>query len=112
MSYPKKYFAFLLSLLPSFFIFTGNKAIALPFNENCASMEKYAQAIFTVSNSKSRVTFSDFSHRELENPFDTLLVCNHGYITISSPTGTKVCFGVIAYEKPTISYTVSNCRWK
>lgn len=112
MTHQRECFTFLLFLLPAFFVFTGNKAIALPFDENCASMEKYAQAKFTANKSKSKVTFSDFSYRELENPFDDLLVCNHGYTTISSPMGTKVCFGVIAYEKSTISYTVNNYRWK
>lgn len=39
--------------------------------------------------------------------------CDGGYITVSSPQGTKVCQGTLSYSAKTgISYSTRNCRWR
>lgn len=110
--------AFTVSIFPQ-------PAKALPFKTNCASMQSYFNALswnnptFFQGFEPNKIihTKSEPTARE---PYE-LAKCSPGYMTETSPMGTKVCKGEISYVKhigptrlnfytnPTV---YSECRYK
>ena len=96
------------------------EARALPFAENCASMEKYFNS--TSVKFPNKTSFSGFAsaRAHFENfPNGTYALCQGGYVTETSPMGTRVCVGGISYQESSggAMYHIDqpakdNCRWK
>jgi len=99
------------------------QAKALPFQPNCASMQAYANAVKWSNPTK----FSGFENvRFLE--YAGIYFCNlngGGYVTETSPMGTRVCRASMQYVNPgpvnlvnpgltwtPLNGSSSNCRWK
>lgn len=94
-------------------------AEALPFYQNCASMQSYL-------NSKPWKTPTRLSGMENSQIFDANSIFHsgrpprwhcQGYITESSPMGTKVCKGDIFYDAGNRQYywqaeSNASCRWR
>ena len=105
--------------VPSFLIFSPEKAHALPFNENCASMQAYANTI----KFSNPVRFSGFEDKQMVNY--GYIMCTGGYAKETSPMGTRVCVAQLQYNQSAlldaylgmkgISWTPLNtsnsCRW-
>lgn len=133
--------ALLFILFPGFITIISIKAEALPFHQNCASMEQYFKARFRTNSSGDVVSFANFSsgtyynniydNGEIGNTYGNLFnqmgyanrddaQCIGGYITESGPQGTKICKGRLLYSRdglpgvlqPGMRYTYNNCRWK
>lgn len=103
---------------------------ALPFRENCASLQDYFRSRFQRTANGDSVKYQGFegsqyfdnyrrsmlgfADREAINAGEaTLAICSGGYLTLTSPQGTKVCKGTIKWfrDRPmNISY--ENCRWR
>lgn len=70
-----------------------NPAHALPFKENCASMQQYWNA-----TSSQNQQVSDFENSQLRDGYLGMwIVCGGGYITIRSSKGTEICKADIRY---------------
>lgn len=91
-------------------------AQALPFKKNCASMQNYVNALKW--NVPTR--FSNFENAKMydfSSPRPSFQ-CEGGYITESSPMGTKVCQGQFDIWNPDgrwrseWSAKQNACRWK
>lgn len=91
-------------------------AQALPFKTNCASMQSYFNKIRWEESTK----FSGFESKTMR-PVENLNgikpnsgACTNGYITLSSPMGTRVCKGTMWYSDGSSSFSVNEgeCRWK
>ena len=111
---------------PSFVVFSPEKAQALPFNENCASMQAYANAL-NWSNPTRFTGFENVGYLE----YGGIIFCNQnggGFVQETSPMGTRVCRASMQYTLPTSLTTMlgasagltwvplsgrsDNCRWK
>lgn len=99
----------------------AEKAQALPFRESCASMQAYFNAL----NWNPPAKFSGFENGQFyswDSSGEAFQNCLNGYITESSPMGTKVCKGKLHYQSATtISFAKigaswhadsSACRWR
>lgn len=104
--------------VPSFVVFTPEKAKALPFQENCASMQAYANAL----RFSNPTQFSGFENASYI-PYG-LIMCKTGYVKETSPMGTRVCSAQLQYDKqgmmnavmglstqPGITWVPFSCRW-
>lgn len=105
------------------FLITGTFAFALlypvlpakafPFNKNCASLQAYM-------NSKRwnvPTKFSGFENYGYGAFWDDenkqFAMCDDGYITETSPMGTKICKGFISYNGGYSRWEgKGGCRWK
>lgn len=76
-----------------------SEALALPFKKDCASMQSW----FNNKSWKDNARFQGFENEKFEvNPFPIqggAYMCQRGYITTSTPMGTKVCLGFISYQE-------------
>ena len=85
-------------------------AKALPFKNNCGSLQAYlntkswSQPTKLSGFENVRGTFSERGFAD----------CDGGYITETSPMGTRVCLGAIWYSKGSYRWNANatNCRWK
>jgi len=113
-----KHFPLLLSGLSAFILVSlPQKANALPFKNDCASMENY----FNSLKWSTPTRFSGFKGIpfNIMFPYKEKAFCK-GYITETSPMGTRVCFGYIDYLRGQdgrrhIKWAPNNdssCRWK
>ena len=111
---------FLLAAIPQ-------SAKALPFDNNCASMQSYANSLRWSNPTR----FQGFENVALVD-FGGVLYCNQnggGYVQEASPMGTRVCRASMQYQTSqsligllgTMSYGLTwvplngnsnNCRWK
>ena len=100
--------------IPSFVVFSPEKAHALPFKENCASMQAYANAL----NWSTPTKFSGFENISMVNY--GFIFCNGGYVKEISPMGTRICRSSLVYgsldpQRPInwapLNGSSSNCRW-
>jgi len=92
------------------------QAQALPFESNCAAMQTYFNALQWSNPTR----FSGFENDEVRfvtslDPQYHFADCRRGYITETSPMGTRVCQGTIVrrsnYRNPN-SWQTANCRWQ
>lgn len=98
----------------------GQKAEALPFGDNCSSMQQYFRAALSRNSAGDKFSYQGFEGQQITlskqlatrglsaNPQSAqsrdyhTAVCSGGYITIQSPQGTKVCTGTLSYGDPEI----------
>ena len=101
---------------------------ALPFHENCASMQSY----FNSARWGNSTYFSGYENQEplIFGIFDgtkhdlslgiSKIICKNGYVKETSPMGTRVCEASISYEpqkKQKMSWNQlmllgHTCRWR
>jgi hypothetical protein len=88
----------------------------LPFQSNCAAMQKY----LNTQKWDKATRFQGFENSKFSKLFGNY-VCLGGYITETSPMGTRVCIGAIQYGgpegyEPKATWVATNgernCRWK
>ena len=108
--------------VPSFVVFSPEKAHALPFRYDCASMQEYANSIKWTNPTR----FSGFQNLSIQQQSD-ISSCMGGYAKETSPMGTRVCTAVLSYNAGGGVYSSSgykrgmtwvpyqanssNCRW-
>lgn len=109
----------LMATIPFLLATIPQTAKALPFNENCASMQAYANAL----NWKVPTRFSGFESIKFYNVNNSgnirmLAECYGGYIQEASPMGLKVCQGVLRYRlnkdnsPAEFTWYAENCRYR
>lgn len=90
------------------------EAHAFPFAENCSSMEKY----YNTRSWSTKTSFSGFSSARWYST-DTYATCEGGYVTETSPMGTRVCYAMLSYMEQaggamwhSAEPAKEHCRWK
>ena len=98
-----------LLLGPSVIFTTTEKAYALPFNENCASMQSYANAL-------KWQTPTNFKLFESLQPTPKILqfACEGGYMIETTPMGRRGCQGNLLYNtyEKTMTFEPTSCRYQ
>jgi len=104
--------------VPSFLVVFPQKGLALPFNENCASMQAYANAM----NWSNPTRFSGFENTQMVKY--GMIMCTGGYVKETSPMGTRVCNSQLSYDTsgvfnaitagggPGLRWNPISCRWQ
>jgi len=110
-------------LLATCVIGAPTSVFALPFNPDPQSLQNYMNAVRWSDGSTAKfqnLGGCSFSHADgVSNYFDAG-VCTTGFVTISSPMGTRICtvtnagYGRFIQNKDSggVSYKTGECRYK
>lgn len=95
-------------------------AKALPFRNNCASMQSYANSLKWSTSTK----FMGFENVQPDINMNDWMICSNGFVQETSPMGTRICRAVMSYSTilrvgagagfhwSALNGKSSSCRWK
>jgi hypothetical protein len=117
----KKSIFYIALFIPSFLFISAKKVQALPFKENCASLQAY----FNKGSWNPPTKFSGFEKVKIESgqglniesntAFSGYYQCHPGYVTETSPMGTRICRATLIYWTEVynkLEWKPDHCRWK